>query len=556
MKKIVFILVAAFCMQYAVAQKPNSKFGGVQIGAITYSYRTMPDQTIEAHLKYLVQSGINSVELMGGTIEKYAGIPQDRDDVPQWRTNVSMNKFKKIKEMFNKQGVMIDMLNFGYNNSLSDDEIDYFFHVCKAMGARGISMEISEEAGKRMAPFANKHKLYVFLHNHGQAEDPNFSYDKILAYGPLLMLNLDVGHHYSATGQNPCELIKRLNTRIGGLHLKDKTWEGSYKTSKNLPFGEGKTPIVEILQLIQKEKYPIVCHIELEYKIPEGSNDVKETIKCVEYCRAALVNSNFGGVQIGAITYSYRSMPEQTLEGMLKYTVQSGINSIELMGGEVERYAGIPKDRDAAREWRATVSMGKFKEIKEMFDLQGVKIHILKLGDPKWSNEEIDYAFRVCKTLDAKGISMEISEEAGKRMAKFADKHKLYVILHNHGQSEDPNFNMDKILAYGSGLMLNFDVGHYYAATGQNPCDVIRRLNKRIVSLHLKDRTWEGRYKDSKNLPFGEGQTPIVEILQLIQKEKWPIYCDIELEYRIPQRSDAVMEVLKCVEYCRAALVK
>ena len=278
---------------------------------------------------------------------------------------------------------------------------------------------------------------------------------------------------------------------------------------------------------------------------------------CMQSCDSTQkINSKFGGVQIGAITYSFRSMPEKTLEGMLNYSVQSGISSIELMGDVVERFAGMPQARDEVRQWRTTVSMDKFKEIKKMFDKEGVSIHILKLGDARWSDEEIDYAFNACRAVGAKGICMEISNDAAKRMAPFAEKHKLFVILHNHGQPEDPNFSFDSALAYSPQVMLNFDVGHYFAATGKNPCDVIKRLNKRIFSIHLKDRTWEGTYSASANLPFGEGKTPIVEILQLIQKEKYPIYCDIELEYRIPSGSDAVKEVIKCVEYCRKALVK
>src|SRR5262245_29803562 len=55
--------------------RPNSKIEGVQIGTITYSYRSMADQSAEATLKYIVESGINAVELMGGPIESYAGAP-------------------------------------------------------------------------------------------------------------------------------------------------------------------------------------------------------------------------------------------------------------------------------------------------------------------------------------------------------------------------------------------------------------------------------------------------------------------------------------------------
>jgi sugar phosphate isomerase/epimerase len=269
-------------------------------------------------------------------------------------------------------------------------------------------------------------------------------------------------------------------------------------------------------------------------------------------------NSKFGGVQIGAITYSYRSMPDQTLAGMLNYSLQSGLSSIELMGGAVEQYAGIPQSKDAKviADWRSTVSMDKFKEVRKMFNSKGIKINILKLGESRWSDSEIDYAFKVCKTLGAIGITMEISEESAKRMSPFADKHKLYVIFHNHGQPGDPNFSFDKILAYGQRLMLNFDAGHYFGATGLNPCLLIERLNKQIASIHIKDKTGPKAAEPNKNQQFGKGETPVNEILQLVQKNKWPIQCDIELEYTVPAESDAVKEVVKCVAYCKAALVK
>jgi sugar phosphate isomerase/epimerase len=55
--------------------KPNSLIEGVQIGTITYSYRSMPDQSAEAVLKYVVDSGISGIELMGGPVESFAGAP-------------------------------------------------------------------------------------------------------------------------------------------------------------------------------------------------------------------------------------------------------------------------------------------------------------------------------------------------------------------------------------------------------------------------------------------------------------------------------------------------
>jgi len=288
--KVFAILVfAVFSIQSSVSAKQGPKFGGVEIGTITYSYRSMPDQSLAGILNYAVQSGLNSVELMGGTVEQYAGIPQSKDPqvIRQWRTSVSMNKFKDIRKMFNKKGVKIDILKLG-DKSWSDEEIDYAFKVCETLGARGITMEISEEAAKRMEPFAEKHNLYVIFHNHGQPGDPNFSFDKVLAYGPKLMLNLDCGHYFGATGLNPCALIERLHSRIASVHIKDKTGPKATDPNKNQQFGKGETPVVEILHLIQKNKWPITCDIELEYNIPEGSDAVKEVTKCVKYCREAL----------------------------------------------------------------------------------------------------------------------------------------------------------------------------------------------------------------------------------------------------------------------------
>jgi sugar phosphate isomerase/epimerase len=308
-----------------------------------------------------------------------------------------------------------------------------------------------------------------------------------------------------------------------------------------------------------KKQIKNVSHFNLWCLIAKSTAIVVFAVFCIQLSANASGknDSRFGGVQIGTITYSYRSMPDQSVSAILEYVIQSKLSSIELMGGPAEQYAGIPqvKDPQVIRKWRASVSMDKFKEIRKMFNKKGVKIDILKLGDQSWSDEEIDYAFNACKTLGARGITMEISEEAGKRMAPFAEKHNLFVIFHNHGQPGTPGFSFDKALAYGPKLMLNFDAGHYFGATGLHPNALIERLHDRIASIHIKDKTGPHASEPNKNQPFGKGETPVIEMLQLIQKNKWPITCDIELEYTIPEGSDAVKEVIKCVEYCRAALL-
>jgi hypothetical protein len=66
------------------------------------------------------------------------------------------------------------------------------------------------------------------------------------------------------------------------------------------------------------------------------------------------------------------------------------------------------------------------------------------------------------------------------------------------------------------------------------------------VDLHIKDRN-----KKHDNLPFGQGETPIKEVLLLLSRNKWKIPANIEYEYK---GADAVAEVSKCYQYMKAAL--
>jgi len=53
----------------AAQSRPTSLINGVQVGVITYSYRAMPEQGADAVLRYVLESGISAVELMGGPAE-------------------------------------------------------------------------------------------------------------------------------------------------------------------------------------------------------------------------------------------------------------------------------------------------------------------------------------------------------------------------------------------------------------------------------------------------------------------------------------------------------
>lgn len=270
--------------------RPNSKIHGVQIGVITYSYRDMPGDIMQI-LKYVVDSGISAIELMGDAVEDYAGKPSDSKKVAAWRASVGMQKFEEVKEMFHKAGIKIYAFKpNALDKGNTDAEIDYAMRATKALGADAVTVELPSDPAQsdRLGKFGQKHKLYVGYHAHLQATDT--AWDTALSQSPYNTMNLDCGHYIASGNGNTAEsllaLIKNKHGRITSLHIKDRKTKAD--GGDNMPWGEGDTPIKEILNLLKTNKYKFPATIELEYKIPQGSDAVQEVKKCLAYAKNVL----------------------------------------------------------------------------------------------------------------------------------------------------------------------------------------------------------------------------------------------------------------------------
>ena len=280
----------------ALASQPNSKFGGVQVGVITYSFRSMPGSA-EQILQYCIQSGVSAIELMGDAAEAFAGCPTNISDkklrsekMREWRESVSMDKFVELRKMFKKAGVSIYAFKpdaLGMNNS--DREIEYALKAAKALGAKSVTLELTKpEHSKRLGDLAAKHKVYIGYHNHTQGNDT--AWDEALAQSPYNSINLDFGHYIAAGGKNTKEsllaFIEAKHDRITSMHMKDRA--SKENGAANMPWGQGNTPIKDVLLLMKNKQYKFPASIEVEYAIPAGSDAVKEVAKCVEYAKGIL----------------------------------------------------------------------------------------------------------------------------------------------------------------------------------------------------------------------------------------------------------------------------
>jgi len=288
----------------------DSKFHGVQIGAITYSFNSIANPDPEAIIRAYVEIGLGEAELMSNHCEALAGAPRtvrggggrgaqltpeqqaarqaQQEQVRQWRASAGAETWKGVRKKFNDAGIHVGVLCYNMNDNMKDEDIEYGFSMAEGLGVKAMSTSTTLSMAKRIAPVADRHKLLVGYHGHDATNDPNQtatleSYDTLMSYGRYSGVNLDIGH-FTAANYDAVEFIMKHHDRITNLHVKDmKRDHGAY-----MPFGEGDTPMKGVLQLLKKEKYGFPANIELEYKIPADSNLIAEMKKCLAYCKECL----------------------------------------------------------------------------------------------------------------------------------------------------------------------------------------------------------------------------------------------------------------------------
>ena len=127
--------------------------------------------------------------------------------------------------------------------------------------------------------------MIVAMHGHSNLTDPNEfatpeSFAAALKMSKYFKVNLDIGH-FTAANFDPVAYLKEHHADITNLHIKDR----KKNQGDNTVWGEGDTPIREVLQLVEKNHWPIPAFIEYEYK---GTGPVEEVKKCYAYARQAL----------------------------------------------------------------------------------------------------------------------------------------------------------------------------------------------------------------------------------------------------------------------------
>jgi sugar phosphate isomerase/epimerase len=332
------------------ANRIDSKFSGVQVGAITYSFNRIASPDPEAIIKAYAEIGLGEAELMSNHCEALAGAPAmpqfgrggggrgpggpppggppagaqppagappagapaegarrggggrapltpeqqaerqaAMEKLAAWRGSANAGTWKAVTKKFNDAGVDVALLCYNMQDSMKDDDIEYGFAMAKGLGVKAITTSTTLTMAKRIAPIADKHKMLVGYHGHDATDDPNQT-ATLESYATLMAYG-----KYNGVNLDIGHFTSANYDAVAFIkEHHDKITNLHIKDKKKdhgpnvAVWGTGDTPIKEVLQLMKAEKYPFPANLELEYPIPPDSDIIAEAKKCLAYVKSCL----------------------------------------------------------------------------------------------------------------------------------------------------------------------------------------------------------------------------------------------------------------------------
>ena len=207
----------------------DSRIKGVRIGAITYSFRAITDAN--AIVKAMAAIGLGEAELMSNHAEALAGAP----DGPRRRRGARRVAADHVARHVEagarhvrrcRNSAPSALLQHERQDARATKRSSTAFAMAKGLGVDAITTSTQVSMAKRVAPFADKHRMPVAYHGHANVTDPDevatpASFATCLSYSKYHAINLDIGH-FTAAGFDPVAFLRANHARITNLHLKDR----------------------------------------------------------------------------------------------------------------------------------------------------------------------------------------------------------------------------------------------------------------------------------------------------------------------------------------------
>ena len=265
-------------------------------------------------------------------------------------------------------------------------------------------------------------------------------------------------------------------------------------------------------------------------------------------------------VTVGVSTTSFRDLPRVTgrdnLDDVIRALqavathVELGLANLEpappstapVMGGSAaypRRIVMTPEEvaatntsaRSALRTWRLHAPAALFEEMRARLASAGITVHACALSyNESFSDDEIDATFSQVKALGVTTVSSPLTMATAVRLVPFAERHQVSVAIHNQtdgnpaGAIDTPAIR--RALALSPAFTLKLDIGNLTASN----CDAVAELREyrsRVSYVLVRDRLRNG----GASQPFGEGDTPIRSVLDVLKASAPAIPALVEYDY-------------------------
>jgi len=297
-------------MAAGAAKKIDSVVRGVQFGLQSYIFTGIGlphDTLVDTIIQSMVDAGLGECDLYAPVVEPAefwdrihsgpsgagAMVPPEvvatraraSEDLAAWRKTASMDHFRAIRKKFEDAGIQIHGTS-GFSGS-TEEELRYTFDVASSLGARLVTLQVGMSAAKRMVPMAEKSGFVIGIQGHPDmhSTDPDSisrpeEYDRALTLSDRYGLSFDIGDAAGSGYDSVVRFVESRLDRIALIYLKDRR-----RDHLSVPWGQGDTPIGEVLRLVRDRKPSIRCYIDCDHQTSDRPTDVKRSF---EFAKAAL----------------------------------------------------------------------------------------------------------------------------------------------------------------------------------------------------------------------------------------------------------------------------
>ena len=208
-----------------------------------------------------------------------------RTALRNWRLQTAAGYFEDVRRKITAARLTVHGCSLAWDSSFTDAEIEATFRQASLLGVGTISSPLTMTTAERLVPFAEKHRIAVAIHNQGDG-NPRGDIDtpqlaRALAMSPMFRAKLDIAN-LTASNRDAVAELRTLRSRLAYVVLRDRLRNGGASQQ----FGEGDTPIREVLGVLADSEAQLPALVEYDYVgLRTAVDEVKASLAYVRKAR-------------------------------------------------------------------------------------------------------------------------------------------------------------------------------------------------------------------------------------------------------------------------------